>query len=232
MNMAIRRRKKRHAKRANPVKRRKHRARRRRGNPGMVPLMLANPRRRRRHRKVRSAAPVARRRRRRGIRRGKKALRIRRRRSRSSPLRLGAWKGLIRLGLFGGLGIIAARVGSYGYKRYLASYVSGGNTTGARAILSDVARIAAMAAVTVAVSKAAKKMAKPGDAQAILVGGMAETGRQAVGVLLKQVAPSVASFEPLAGMGELEASDSFMGEIEDADSFMGEEELAYDNVEV
>jgi len=133
-------------------------------------------------------------------------------------------------------------MGGYLYTKYLSGTVSGGQTTGIRATISDVARLASMGILTVAVDKglAQTKVCGPQTCQAFKIGGFAETGRQAVGLLVKQLSPAtdrsrygldgnLGALETRYGfMGDLEDSESFMGDLEEASSFEGWEENEYE----
>jgi hypothetical protein len=241
---------------ANPRKRRR---RRRRSNPTRHPrswLKSAAPKRRRRRR---HAAPHARRRarfKRVGVRRydrkrrkavqfrkpyrrsrSGRMVRVRRLYRRSNPTSLKGIAGLIRPCLFGGLGVITARIGKHLYQKYAQSMVAGDGSSTVRGYLNEALGLASMALITIGVEKGLKKV--PGvrheDCTAFRFGGFGETGRQLIGVVVKKVRPSTdlanwglngSQNNPYNAvgnrtMGELEDSDSFMGELEDLDSFQG-----------
>jgi hypothetical protein len=162
---------------ANPRKRRR---RRRRSNPTRHPrswLKSAAPKRRRRRR---HAAPHARRRarfKRVGVRRydrkrrkavqfrkpyrrsrSGRMVRVRRLYRRSNPTSLKGIAGLIRPCLFGGLGVITARIGKHLYQKYAQSMVAGDGSSAVRGYLNEALGLASMALITIGVEKGLKKV--------------------------------------------------------------------------
>jgi hypothetical protein len=140
-----------------------------------------------------------------------------RRRRRSNPIRMTNFFGLLKIGLWGGLGIVTARVGGSLYTKYAAPSVLGTDTTQTwRTWLNEGLRLMAMGALTIGVEAAVvKRIASPAHRLAFRVGGLAEVGRQAVGVLVKQFSPStdLTSFglNGYAGMEGVEDVNSFLG---------------------
>lgn len=147
-------------------------------------------------RRRRAAAPVARRKGRR------RYYRIYRGRGRQPKYRIyrrtnpfGSWMAMVRLGVAGGLGIVAARIGGRLYSDHVSSHVRGGAASGSmRAILDEGARIIAMGALPILVDRMALRrlpLVTAADSMAFVVGGLAEAGRQAIGVAIKHVQPTV-----------------------------------------
>lgn len=138
-------------------------------------------------------------------RRGRKYYRIYRGRGRSPKFRIfrrsnpfGAWMALVRLGVAGGLGIVAARVGGRLYTDHVSKMVLG--ATGAadpksfRAILNEGLRIFAMGALPVLAERHVLRrlpMVTGADCMAFQLGGLAEAGRQGIGVIMKRVKPTL-----------------------------------------
>lgn len=189
-----------HKRRVNPRRRRKARGRRRRSNPTQV--LLANPQRRRR-RRVRHAShvrthvtrsnPSRGRRRRRSVRHIMRSHGIRRR---ANPINLNLKSAgtIFRYALFGGAGVMAARMAGTFYSRHIASFVLGdaaNDSKSWRQIANEAVRLAFMAAATILANRALKsvRLISEGDRQMLLAGGLAETGRQAIGVALQRVSP-------------------------------------------
>lgn len=149
--------------------------------------------------------------------------------TRANPFRVKGWLKLLRTGVFGGLGIVVARVGKNLYTRYLSGYVIGDGSSSLRVMASEALGLVSMAAITLGADKALKKVpgVKHDDCIAFKFGGLAETGRHTVAAVIKRVKPDLAlSRYGLDGMGALENADSFMGELESGDSFMGDLEDA------
>ncbi len=175
-------------------------SRRRRSNPMRV--LMANPRRRRSSRRGVALMLAPKRRRRRGHARLRANPRRRGRiRRRSNPMRLnlGSAMSVIRALAFGGAGIMAARVGAFAYTKYLADAVKGDagkkDPKSFRALLSEVARIAAMGVTVVGIERGLRQVpmvAKPNDRQVFLYAGLGETGRQAIGLAVKTLKPAAA----------------------------------------
>lgn len=237
------------------VRKRRRRRRAHRKNPA-VPVFVANPRRRRRRRRRRHGgymrrathAPRKRRHRRRAhpralaFRRGNP---IRLRRRRRNPLRLSFRSlmggGLLKMLAFGGLGIVTARIGKYLYNRYVSGMVLGASPGTFRQVVNELASLMAMGAFTWGTNKALKRVVSQDSARWHLVGGMAETGRTGIGLIVKRLVPSVnADAWGLSGQGadlaldqmpaldeygqpmfgsNVESADYFAGAVEDAESF-------------
>ena len=115
---------------------------------------------------------------------------------RSNPF--GTWLALARIGAFGGLGIVTARIGGRLYTDKLSKHVLG--ATGAadpksmRSIINEGLRIIAMGALPIVVERQLLRrlpMVTASDAMAFSMGGLAEAGRQAIGVVLKKVKPGL-----------------------------------------
>jgi len=241
-----------HRRRVNPRKRRKVRARRR-ANPTHV--LLANPqrRRRRRARRVRHASHVVRthvtrsnpRRRRRSVRHIMRSHGIRRRANPMLNLNLKSAGTIFRYALFGGAGVMVARFAGTFYSRNIASFVLGdaaNDPKSWRQILNEAVRLAVMAGASIALNRVLKGVKGPlteTDRQMLLAGGLAETGRQALGVIVKRIAPDfqrgyIGLDGPQDDDGMLDESGRVWvlrdGEyhllegVEDADSFAGVEE--------
>lgn len=246
-----------HRRRVNPAKRR--RKAKRRSNPTTV--LLANPQRRRRRvrkatrhvtRHVRSN-PI-RRRRRRGIASIMRSARVRRRANPFMPkLNLATAGTIFRMALFGGAGVMLARVAGTFYSRNIAKHVLGdaaGDPKSWRQIANEGMRLAFMAAATIAAERALRsvpaRLVTPTDRQVFLAAGVAEAGRQAIGITLQRLKPGFdrgrvgldgpgdadgildangnvwldrgdGRYQLLSGV---EDSESFAG-VEDADSFAG-----------
>lgn len=172
--------------RAKSSARKRPRRRRRRSNPGSAVVMAGNPHRRhssRPRRRRRHAAHSNPHRRRRTIRRH------------SNPTRARGLAGLARIGFFGGLGIVAARVGGQLYTDHISATVIGtdgaADPTNWRNTLNEVVRLVAMGAFAIVLERAASKMRlQPMDRTAFVVGALAETSRQAVGVLVAHGSPT------------------------------------------
>jgi hypothetical protein len=217
-------------------------------------VLFANPRRRRRRRRARARIiayrPRHRRRRvhaakpRRSRRRAYKAFaHMKRRRRRSNPgmIRLGKFGPVIKMAIFGGLGIVTARIGMHLYDKFLAKTVDGGSSSGARMWLGKIVRLVSGGVLVIAVDKGLHKArVSPQNCMAFKVGGIAETGRQAIGLAVKQLSPKTdlsqwgfngyAGYDPrvlqaygydAGSFGDVEDGDSFMGDLEEGDSFMG-----------
>lgn len=151
--------------------------------------------------------------------------------TRSNPLRIRTWLRLLRTGVFGGLGIVTARVGKNLYTRYVSAHVIGDGSSSVRQALSEALSVVSMAALTLGVDKALSKvpgrLVRPDDRLAFKFGGLAESGRHAVAAVVKRVKPDLSLDKyGLSGMGALAPADAFMGELENADAFMGELEEA------
>lgn len=240
----IRRRKKRHharrkARAASPAKRRRRR-RHVRSNP-TVPVLFANPRRRKRRRKAHRASGPRRRRRNRLSRiRGPVFIK---RRSNPGRMSMGSLGALVRIGVVGSLGIATARIGMALYSKHMAATVVGGDTDpkSMRNILNEALRLAAGAALTLLVEKMViRRIGRHTDSLAFKVAGLAECGRQGVGVVVKRLSPDT-DLAPYGlngygmsnayALGELEPIDSFQG-LEEASSFEGidtADQFAYDS---
>lgn len=198
------------AKRSAP--RRTSSRKRRRANP-TLPVMLANPHqggrrtsRRKRRRASRSAVTGHRtsarhranphRRRRRGALVHHKGHKMSmRRRRRANPIMGFSLGAVIRTGIFGGAGIVSARIFGALYTSYLSDTVRGdegkADATNWRNYLDEFLRLVAMEVGPILVDRALlKRMAKPSDRMAYLVGATAETVRQGVGVVVHAVSPS------------------------------------------
>lgn len=247
---------------------------------GMASFQKGRKRRRkssgkRKHKRTRAAAPIRRRKRRRVVvsasprkrrrtharrahgrkarRRSRKFVRVTRLYRRSNPgrLRLGNIARLVKLAAFGGLGIATARIGKFLYEKYASGFVRGDGSSKIRAVLDDMAKVAAMGGFTLVVNKAVARtrMVSPLNLQAHKIAGIAEAGRHGIGLVIGRVVPSLDKarygldgrmhgLEPRASFGELEAADSFagvpevvtieedyddgaMGELESVDSFSG-----------
>ncbi len=162
--------------------------------------------------------------------RGGRMVRVRRLYRRTNPMSLSGIKSLIRPAFFGGLGVITARVGKHLYQKYLSNTVAGDGSSSIRGYLNEALGLASMAVMTIGVEKGLKRV--PGvrgeDCTAFRYGGLAETGRQLIGVVVKKVRPST-NMETwglngygMPGQGRMIGESSFMGELESADSYMGE----------
>lgn len=215
--VAHRRAQRRSAPRPRIRRRRRTGGRRRRTNPApLTSVVLANPhgvrrrKTRRRRRKVvalrvRRKGGARRSRRRRTFRVGRGMHIVRRRRRTNPIMSLGSTMGLVRLGIFGGVGIVVARIAGGLYTKYLSSYVLGTAPPTWRQHLNEFLRLLAMSLATYGVSKALSKarFLRPADTQALLVGGLAESARQGIGVVYKAISPTGdASRYGLNGMGE------------------------------
>lgn len=231
---------------ANPFKRHGHhpkkRRRKRRSNPGKQLQLagLSGPPAKRRKRSTRSklvtirAGSLYRRAGRkirklgtkvyrRDPRKGLKRLRRVYTRRRSNPFAMNAL-GLLRIGFFGALGIVTARVGKNLYMMYIAEHVRGDGSSSARGMLSDVLQVVTMGAITLGIDAGLRKVpfVRTTDSMAFKFGGLAEAGRSAVAAVAKRVRPTAnLARYGLDGMGALEPADSFEG-LEPASAFMGE----------
>jgi hypothetical protein len=146
-----------------------------------------------------SRAPSVRRR----HKRGRKYYRIYRGRGRSPKFRIfrrsnpfGAWGALVRLGLAGGLGIVTARIGGRLYTDHASKLVLGAtpDPKSFRAILNEGLRIVAMGALPILVERHMLRhipIVTGADRMAFQLGGLAEAGRQGIGVLIKKLKPGV-----------------------------------------
>lgn len=199
--------------------------------------MLANPRKvRRRRRKVVSVSlrrrATPRRRRISHIKLGARHLVRRRRRSNPSGHRqsLGGALGLVRLGLFGGVGIVVARIAGSLYTQYVAPTVVGTDSTQTwRQYASEFLRLLTMGVASWGVSRALSRvgnMVRPQDAQALMIGGLAETGRQAIGVLYKSTGGTSAATYGLDGRGYPQAFQDSNGQVYQFNPQRGGYELA------
>jgi hypothetical protein len=171
---------------------------------------------------------------------------------RSNPFSKGMLIQVARTGLAGGLGIVTARIGKVLYQRFLAARVMGTGTAPKwRMMLSDALQVGTMAALVGAVDYGAGRVRflSPSDRMAYRIGGYGEAGRNALGMAVKMLAPSVdrsrigldgplfddsqnammgdefydVPMLPEHGMaGEVVDADTFAGEVLDADVFAGE----------
>lgn len=116
--------------------------------------------------------------------------RRRRRRSNPSFTSLRSLMPIVKVGISGGLGIVAARLGGGLYDKYARQMVLGDGSN-VRSAISDVARIAAMAAVPILAEKYVVRHVKMLDSKAFLFGGLAEAGRNLVGVGVRRFVPSI-----------------------------------------
>lgn len=227
---------------ANPRgKRRKTKARKRRrsraagihlkGRRRKRVTIYANPRRsRRRRRRVAGIHLKGRRKRRVTIYANPRRRVRRRRRLLGNPFGAGGLRHAAKIMVWGGLGIVTARVGGHLYDQYLQSHLEGGASTGARAWLGKAARLASMAFLTIAVEKGlARAHVGPASRLVFKAGGFAETGRQAIGIVVKQLSPgqfsshSWALGNPGAGSGYYsQLSPGSMEGLESVDSFLGD----------
>lgn len=164
--------------------------------PQLIANIRAGAKRRGKKRKgtKRRRATVARR------RHGRRYYRIYRGRGRSPKFRIyrrsnpfGAWMTLVRLGVAGGLGIVAARIGGRLYTDHASKFVLG--ATGAadpksfRAILNEGLRIVAMGALPILAERHILRrlpMVTSADCMAFQLGGLAEAGRQGIGIVIKK----------------------------------------------
>ncbi len=115
---------------------------------------------------------------------------------RSNPF--GAWGALIRLGVAGGLGIVTARTGGRLYTDKLSKFVLGASGASdpksLRAILNEGLRIVAMGALPILTERYVLRhvpMVTGADRMAFQLGGLAEAGRQGIGVVLTKIKPGM-----------------------------------------
>lgn len=107
----------------------------------------------------------------------------------------GLWD-LAKLAMAGGAGVMTARISAYYYTKYAADFVKG---TAAKAdpknwrnVLSEALRIIAMAGGVIGGHMVLGKVRVFGESTrtAFLYGGLGESGRQAVGVVVKRLSPA------------------------------------------
>lgn len=192
------------------------RARRRR-NPadfGALPVLLANPRRR----------VVKRRRRRSAVvvvnepgsaRSGRRSYKIRRLSNPKSGM-----GSMVRFALVGGGGILVARLAKY----WINAIVGKVSTTLTQGMIGKLVQLAAMGLSAWGGSKLLCKVGigSPADHGAFMIGGLAETGRTAVGTALALASPSTDrakyGLDAPAEVPELPAGDAGPGTVYELDA--------------